>query len=853
MHWKPNVQAMLKQAGLPGSYTNDVLYQMTTESGGNPTIVNTTDCVTLDAMILTRRGWLKHDEVHVGDETIGYNRATKHSEWTQVTRVVHYDDAPLIRLGNSRWNVTTTPNHRWLSMPPVTVRQPAVPDSCPMCPWPDLPTAPPLAECPECGWLPKKPGGVALHRSLKHGVTSPRRRGERAEAFRRRGVTTERGVQIHLARVHGVSGTGSGVAYADDPQWVTTEGIRGADRLLLAAPAETDSSLDVTVLEAALLGWIAGDGHVETGRKNPTMSIAQSKPAMVRKLKALLAGIPHATYTDERLTRTGKVACGPRHQFRLGYRYAQDLMRRAGHPKHDAVQQVLAMSTAQRGAWLEAMTDAEGYRRTQSDGGRERVCITQTLGPVHDAIVLAVYLAGHRPRVLPHTRGHETWSDSDSINLNIPFITGSYLHKQDAGRGSVWCVTTDLGSWTAEDDGHVFLTGNSNYAAGHPSVGLMQVIRGTFDAWAGPYRNTGPFSWGVSVNPDANIYAALQYARHGRGFGPGPGQIGSGHGYAAGGTAKPGWAWVGEQGAELVHMRGGETVVDHAASMMTNLTGLPGYAKGTDPKKARELAELAAYVRQLGKLRTDITKMHRVYRTDLDRDDLWLLQHPHAPKSDKAHHRLQLKVDEAALRRYNIVADAKRSKLDREIRLLRSLTGFPSKKKYGGQGGGGSGSGTGGSGGSGGTGGSGSTAPAPLGTFVGMMPLPPGEAGGGDYAGGGSGGLGGSGAGALGLPGAPGSLSGSPGGPGAGSLGGSPGGMGTGWSITPGAVGGPTAGTPPISGSPMTADHAQALIGRLDTLISATRASPALVGGHLAQAFNGVSRSAQSSARWNTR
>jgi SLT domain-containing protein len=81
---------------------------------------------------------------------------------------------------------------------------------------------------------------------------------------------------------------------------------------------------------------------------------------------------------------------------------------------------------------------------------------------------------------------------------------------------------------------------DSNWLAGHPSVGLMQVIRGTFDTWAGPYRNTGPFSYGVSVNPMANIYAALNYAKHGRGFGTGPGQIGSGHGYDKGGWLMPG-------------------------------------------------------------------------------------------------------------------------------------------------------------------------------------------------------------------------------------------------------------------------------------------------------------------------
>lgn len=72
---------------------------------------------------------------------------------------------------------------------------------------------------------------------------------------------------------------------------------------------------------------------------------------------------------------------------------------------------------------------------------------------------------------------------------------------------------------------------DSNWHAGHPSVGLMQVIRGTFNTYAGPFRHTGPFSYGVSTNPEANIYAALNYAVH---------RYGSidnafhGHGYAKG-------------------------------------------------------------------------------------------------------------------------------------------------------------------------------------------------------------------------------------------------------------------------------------------------------------------------------
>jgi phage-related protein len=55
---------------------------------------------------------------------------------------------------------------------------------------------------------------------------------------------------------------------------------------------------------------------------------------------------------------------------------------------------------------------------------------------------------------------------------------------------------------------------DSNWFAGHPSVGLAQVIRGTFAAWAGPFRSVGPFLYGVSINPLANSYAGANYAVH---------------------------------------------------------------------------------------------------------------------------------------------------------------------------------------------------------------------------------------------------------------------------------------------------------------------------------------------------
>ncbi|MFJ3141728.1 peptidoglycan DD-metalloendopeptidase family protein [Streptomyces halstedii] len=51
-----------------------------------------------------------------------------------------------------------------------------------------------------------------------------------------------------------------------------------------------------------------------------------------------------------------------------------------------------------------------------------------------------------------------------------------------------------------------------NWINGTPSVGLMQVIKPTFGAYAGKYKKTGPFLYGVSTDPMANIYASMRYA-----------------------------------------------------------------------------------------------------------------------------------------------------------------------------------------------------------------------------------------------------------------------------------------------------------------------------------------------------
>ncbi|MEU5030166.1 transglycosylase SLT domain-containing protein [Streptomyces milbemycinicus] len=123
---------------------------------------------------------------------------------------------------------------------------------------------------------------------------------------------------------------------------------------------------------------------------------------------------------------------------------------------------------------------------------------------------------------------------------------------------------------------------DSNWIAGHPSVGLMQVIGPTFRSYAGKFRKTGPFLYGTSVNPLANIYSSMKYAM--AAYGSLSRAYNRAGGYAKGGFPRMGEvAWVGEEGPELVRfLPGGIEVIPHQKSvqMAAQMGPVPGYAKG---------------------------------------------------------------------------------------------------------------------------------------------------------------------------------------------------------------------------------------------------------------------------------
>lgn len=79
-------------------------------------------CVPMDTEILTRRGWLTHDQLVDGDETPGLNFDTGQTEWTPIRGVVRYAEAELYEAKSHSWAVRSTLGHRWVARDPATGR-----------------------------------------------------------------------------------------------------------------------------------------------------------------------------------------------------------------------------------------------------------------------------------------------------------------------------------------------------------------------------------------------------------------------------------------------------------------------------------------------------------------------------------------------------------------------------------------------------------------------------------------------------------------------------------------------------------------------------------------------------------
>ncbi len=358
------------------------------------TLAKTTtfSCVpTAGTEILTRRGWLRHDEVRVGDETLGHQDGR--AVWTRVTAVHHPGDREVVTWGTKWFQMRCTREHRWLADHPVR---------------------------PYLRWDKEK----------DRGVYGPRQPGP--------------------ARM---------VPYAD---------LASEDRIILSLPAEGGSA-PITPDEAAIVAWILTDGSLRiaplTGHRSQAGGARQLHCATISQTKE-----PHRANLRELLARTGALQWEseprPGHSvFALRSAYVRELWRRAGLGPRlagDLTAFVLGLSSEARAAFVAAGMAAEGCGNTWS----------QNEGPVLEGFTLAFHLEGHRASVRHKKRPPNANFEHYGVRLAKPRVTMQHKQRRVLSEDvePVWCVTTELGTWTMRQGGphgEIMLTGNSLYGIGY--------------------------------------------------------------------------------------------------------------------------------------------------------------------------------------------------------------------------------------------------------------------------------------------------------------------------------------------------------------------------------------------------
>jgi len=421
MSGDPNLIELFNRADAEGS---DPFTEIGRQVYQDPTMIKSDKrrnlikgCVPLSSQVLTKRGWLNHNEIIDSDETIGYDFATGRNKWTKILDVHVYEDADIYRLSNAHKSFLCTEDHRW------------------------------------------------------------------------------------------VADNGRGGSRAAEPKIIyANEFLTGENRIILSAPAE-DGSLDISDKEAYLLGWILGDGSIKRsqdvggpsqsfgGRVGCQVKIFQTKKTGIALIKNVLINVPHTRWINKKTKQNVWNICPD---------YARELLSRAGiHDKKNFTPWDLAsgLTLTARQKMIRGLDEADGKNKTaRRTRTKIDVSIVQASdSPVTELVVALGYLTGKYSKqdtYLP-VEGSTNWQKNPItvVQHQKETMTNQRASLEYVTNDYVWCVTTELGTWTMRQDEKIpVLTGNTVYGrlygagvakqaltAGVPKEN-MQAVSDSFDA-----------------------------------------------------------------------------------------------------------------------------------------------------------------------------------------------------------------------------------------------------------------------------------------------------------------------------------------------------------------------------------
>lgn len=239
----------------------------------------------------------------------------------------------------------------------------------------------------------------------------------------------------------------------------TTSELKSGDRIRVAAEAEGGDH-PISPQEAAILGWVLTDGNIKS---SPSLSvtISQSKAKYVSEIRSLL-GEEWSTgeYAQHRCSHCGE-GCGAT-TFHLPTEKARALLEsvemRDG--PGDILRAVSRFSKEARKAMLSAMIHADGSSYASTTVFSQSITANPQVLEVFKMLstLEGIRLSGRKVR----PNGVQDWTLIKSNHVTVSDLKITAEDEEEA-----WCPVTDLGSWVADLDGQITITGNCDF--GSPS------------------------------------------------------------------------------------------------------------------------------------------------------------------------------------------------------------------------------------------------------------------------------------------------------------------------------------------------------------------------------------------------
>ena len=273
-------------------------------------------------------------------------------------------------------------------------------------------------------------------------------------------VTTPNHRWVSRRRVRSWKKGSRGVQQGSTQLFTTSDTVVREDSLVISAPVADECRLPVTDDEAALIGFVYGDGSVHKSTKphGPargrdgskvgfSVSFAQSKPAGVKYIEALLARLGIKYRKALRRNNGGRSTI---FVWKLDPAEMRSLWQRAGlWEEQDFERFVLALGSQHRRAFLEGVWQAEGHLI----GGHR--LYTQNKGSYAEGIRLAIFMTGH------NCTSYDKSDKCIEMREAKATVTGQRMCKLYLPSAAVWCIKTDLDTWVMRQGDRIMLTGNT--------------------------------------------------------------------------------------------------------------------------------------------------------------------------------------------------------------------------------------------------------------------------------------------------------------------------------------------------------------------------------------------------------